>query len=1152
MGVDKIANIRLASVLVAALLAVPVWSSGSPGGQPRALEKGFVFLEEWTDKSYNSHAGMLFNDTNHDGCQEMVVYGWSVNSWKVTIYETGEYHPLWNGNYTSDRLTVKFLDTGGNGTSQILITQTWNNRFCLTAVSGSTFETIWNSPAFCDSYCYVYPPSLELADVDADNVNELCFINSSVENRSGTYVYDWRLHIFSLRDLQEEWELRLSDPYKMNPRWVELDSDPALELLLRRTDYTDYYYKIYDGATHEPQWNRTFDYDPDIEHIGDLDGDSQIELAMSYYEYDPSTEAPSITCWVFAGSTGEPEWNLSFEATEAYTDFSVADINGDGIQELLVQSREEGDWDQGCINITHCVLELKGHTEIWRHGPFMFNRSGPGHSYLFAQDLTGDGIPELVVANYTWDRSNLTAIDGHTFNEIWRSPDFGRWGSGSRWARDIDDDGIGEMVQKEVWQDNDSHTHSMLRIYRTDTFEEVWTSQVFNGSELKVGTVQAVNDSRPELLVSEEIGQYYLFDTTTFYPLWKSQGKPTSTPVFADMSGDGLNEILAPVDNHTYGPLQSLTMYNGTTFKEFWNSPEIEGTLEIVTACDIDGDSRCEVAVAYHYSTYSRIAITVWEAYEGYPPTPDAALSTGDLSLSVDPVYDGMRILLNAEMHNLGDTEFKGGRIAFFIDGMEAGYRQAYVNRRSSVVVSISWLATGGEHQLTVLADPANNILEWNESNNNATMDFTVLPAPPPSASIIAPWENEVFDEDQEITFIGTSGLPPEMENVSYEWVSNLSGSLGSAPIFGTTLYAGRHQICLHVFNHGLVSNATVNICVLPPNSIYGPAADITSPSNGARFLPDEPIFFDGTKSYPGERMFRLTYYWSSDLLGPFSTEASFERALPVGVHNITLTVDDGHEGRSSMTIKITVWDPSVVVARISLPYEGQTFEENRTVQFDATGTYSSPERPLSFAWSSNVSGSLGSGERFEAKLPPGRYLIILNVSDDRDHHGTAAVNISILAAFSHPPSVSISFPTERAVVNGTVVVSGRALDALKVLAVDIRIDDGPWLATTGTDNWTYAWNTSRVANGRHRITVRATDGSFASPDVSINVTVSNPKTGKTDRPPSPGLHPWMIAAITGAFLAAAAGLFVFLARKRSRAKAIGPAAHQRRPTSKP
>jgi len=1138
--------------LVAALLAVPVWSSGSPGGQPRAPEKRFVFLEEWTDKSYENHAGMLFNDTDNDGCREMVAYGWSSNSWKVTIYETGEYRPLWTGNFTSDRLTVKFLDTGVNGTSQVLITQNWNNHFCLTAVSGSTFETIWNSPAFCDSYCYLYPPSLESADVDADNVNELYFINSSVENRSGTYNYDWRLHILSLRDLQEEWELQLSDPYRMTPRWVELDSDPALELLLRSTDYTDYYYKIYDGATHEPQWNRTFDYDPDIEHIGDLDGDSQIELAMSCYEYDPSAGASAYKFTVFSGSTGEPEWNLSLEVLEVYTDFSVADINSDGIQELLVQNRAEGDWNQGYINITHCVLELKGHNEIWRLGPFRFNGSGLWQSYLYAQDLTGDGIPEIVVANYSWDSSKLTVIDGRTFTEIWRSPDFGRWGSGSRWAGDIDDDGIGEMVQKEVWQDNDSHSYSMLRIYRTDTFEEIWKSQVFNGSDLKAGTVQAVYDSRPELLVTDEIGEYYLFDTSTFYPLWKSQGKPTATPVFADVSGDGLNEIIAPVDDHTYGPIQSLVMYNGTTLEEFWSSPEIEGTLEIITACDIDGDSRCEVAVAYHYSTNSRIFLTVSEAYVGYPPTPDAALSTGDLSLSPVPVRAGMRIQLIANLRNMGDAAFGPEYLAFRLDGVTIGTCTVYVGPNASRTFSVPYVAREGNHSLTVQADPNDRIAEWDESNNNATLNFTVLPAPPPLAQIQAPREGESFAEDDEIFFNGSSGLPPEMADVTYVWRSDVLGDFGNSPRFYFILPAGRHLITFNVTILGRTSSMTVNVTVRPPMSILGPEANITSPEDGSTFLPEEPIFFDGTKSYPGERMFRLTYSWCSDLLGPFSREASFEATLPIGVHNITLTVDDGHEGRSNMTIRITVWDPAMVVARISLPYEGQKFGENRTIQFDATGTYSSPERPLVYAWTSNRSGELGRGKMFGAILPPGNHQITLNVSDGRGHNDRATANISVLANFSHPPSVLILFPSDGAVVNGTVTVSGRAQDLVRVLAVDIRIDQGPWFAVSGTDNWSYAWNTSRVPNGRHAITVRATDGSLTSADFSVNVTVSNPETGRLNKQAAAGLTAQMLVALAGALIASAAGLAIFLAGKRSRAKVKGTAARRQRPTSRP
>jgi len=75
-------------------------------------------------------------------------------------------------------------------------------------------------------------------------------------------------------------------------------------------------------------------------------------------------------------------------------------------------------------------------------------------------------------------------------------------------------------------------------------------------------------------------------------------------------------------------------------------------------------------------------------------------------------------------------------------------------------------------------------------------------------------------------------------------------------------------------------------------------------------------------------------------------------------------------------------------------------------------------------------------------------------------------------------PVVSIVSPSNNAVISDSLSISGTATDNIAVQKVEIRLDSGPWLTTSGTNNWSYSINTSNFLNGPHQLSARATDTS--------------------------------------------------------------------------
>jgi len=92
------------------------------------------------------------------------------------------------------------------------------------------------------------------------------------------------------------------------------------------------------------------------------------------------------------------------------------------------------------------------------------------------------------------------------------------------------------------------------------------------------------------------------------------------------------------------------------------------------------------------------------------------------------------------------------------------------------------------------------------------------------------------------------------------------------------------------------------------------------------------------------------------------------------------------------------------------------------------------------------------------------------------------------------PPTCSITVPPQGADVSGRAAIRGVAADADgNIVVVETRIDGGSWMGASGTDAWSYAWNTKLYSNGQHTIEARSYDGKDFSQVASVTVSVNNP-----------------------------------------------------------
>jgi len=1110
MNTSKAASFAFVLMLTATSLTALFPAAGQRGGSALTVTR------EWNGGPYNSTPGTIVNDTDGDGQNELVLWLGSGQfgpggradgeNW-IQVYDLPGYTLAWMANFTQS-FDLELVDAGQNGSVQILLTEYGELGTTFELISGKGYQSIWKSPAFSGSIYY-----RTLAEVDADGDLELVFGNETMTGDKLNFTYDSRIQIYNLESGQEEWESAGLDAQIGSMGAANIDADPALEILmitfLTDENYTQHYsLSVFDGATHSRQWtlSSTEGFTGlSLAYVGDVEADRAAELVVQFGQ-GGGREESRTGFLVLSGSSGAEEWGLNF--TNASLSLQVADIDNDTVLELLV-SLTEMDEDYNS-NLSFLIYDLKSHDRLWSLGPFP-GSIFMGGSSMYASDLDGDGIPEIIIQNNTYDFMNGTSTnswdvyDGQTFSLLWDSPEFS--GFGYLQALPLDTDSQWEIMVPESWTDADGNDHGLVHIFASGTYTEEWKTGDYGCSVSYAYGVDVVNDSRLELLImlymydSENdtyLHQLLILDPDTHAVLWYSPKLPDFQPYFATLYGSPKNEIIliSQEGDPRQGTTSRLLVFNDTTFEEAWRSDILEGSAELAQTGDFDSDTPGELLVQtsqYDMKFSFTANLTVFEFYEAPLQYIDLSISNPDLSLSSSSPSAGMRVFVTARVHNLGDANATGACVTLSADGTPVASATVDVPAGGTVPVELPWTARVGDHVLTVRLDPRNLLAESNENNNIASLNVSVSKPARPVAVISSPAEGQQFAEGAAILFDGSSSFAPE--GSTYFWTSEQDGYLGSTDIFNLTLPAGDHYVILYIddgqFNVSAMVNFSVNPGPPPPGTTW---AVISSPRNGAVFTAGDEIALDGSRSTPALPEYTLTYQWSSNLSGALGNLSKFSLPLPAGLHQINLAVDDGHGGNSSASVNIRVREPIRVNAVISSPGEGQSFEVGTAIQFDGSGSTGPAGAILTYMWTSNLTGPLSTQKAFSFQLAQGSHAVTLNVSDGQGHFGTAVVNLTLKRTENHPPTATIDFPANGSTVSGIVTLEGTAWDDQRVVAVYLRIDQDAWGSVSGTTSWHYSWNTntSKIGNGVHRITVKSSDGTLNSEEVSINVTVNN------------------------------------------------------------
>lgn len=206
-----------------------------------------------------------------------------------------------------------------------------------------------------------------------------------------------------------------------------------------------------------------------------------------------------------------------------------------------------------------------------------------------------------------------------------------------------------------------------------------------------------------------------------------------------------------------------------------------------------------------------------------------------------------------------------------------------------------------------------------------------------------------------------------------------------------------------------------LDLDTVPPTANAGEDQTVTDADDSG----SELVQLDGSASTAGS--FPITgYTWTegSTVLTGATVDGgrTVTVDLDVGVHNITLTVEDEAGRTGTDGVVVTVEAPAVnqpPTATITAPADLSEFFDTETITFTGTGTDAEDGNLTGGAldWTSDVDGQFGEGETLEvdaSTLTLGAHTITLIANDTEGATGEASIGITIVEATS-----TISFATD-------------------------------------------------------------------------------------------------------------------------------------------
>lgn len=393
---------------------------------------------------------------------------------------------------------------------------------------------------------------------------------------------------------------------------------------------------------------------------------------------------------------------------------------------------------------------------------------------------------------------------------------------------------------------------------------------------------------------------------------------------------------------------------------------------------------------------------------------------------------------------------------------------------------------------------------EWRVTDGRGTttsqfVDFTVVPAVPPTVVITAPAAGDM-PMTGNLFSIKASGSATAADHAK---ITRIDVMDGTTSIYNTTvsttlvdvptlgLKSGPHSISLKATDSvGAIGYSdTVNIVLAGPP----PATTLTAPEQGGRYgtiTSAATITFSGTVAgTAGASISKIELWEGTKLIGtvPVASSTSAAYAFAMGAHTVEWRVTDGRDKSTSLFVDFTVVPSIAPLVTISAPAEGAAipmYHDTQSINVSGYTTFSDHAKLAKFEvmdgttsiYATTVSSTLNAVPTLGIK--PGPHTIQLRVTDSTGMVGySEPVHITLT---STPPTAVVTAPVNGATIptgtsTATVPVTGTAVpnDGATITRIEL-FENGTLLGASPLSN--PATISKAYGLGPHTVEWRVTD----------------------------------------------------------------------------
>jgi hypothetical protein len=170
-----------------------------------------------------------------------------------------------------------------------------------------------------------------------------------------------------------------------------------------------------------------------------------------------------------------------------------------------------------------------------------------------------------------------------------------------------------------------------------------------------------------------------------------------------------------------------------------------------------------------------------------------------------------------------------------------------------------------------------------------------------------------------------------------------------------------------------------------------------------------------------------------------------------------------------------------------SMTYDIETDVDDLVFSFD-------PKKEKTTYSNSRLQLTIGGDDFIDVDVKDDQFgtTMVKLYADDGDDVNETSLKI-VITPMDDVPTITLDRPADAATVFGMADITGLANDIERELeSVELRIDTGGWLKIGDQQVYVYSWDTTTVINGPHKLTVRCSDQTNTSEEVSIQVHVNN------------------------------------------------------------